>query len=125
MQFVNNSYQQNSRVLYTFVLKRSFGQLWDISHKNVIFLTTFEFENKYQVSHYLNYNISKMTRYSVQPRDWLFVKGYGLLWFAKNMGKNVSKSLSSKYSQKLLDHSKQFATNVFKTYSKKAIQKTA
>ena len=41
------------------------------------------------------------------------------------MGKNVSKSLSSKYSQKLLDHSKQFATNVFKTYSKKAIQKTA
>ena len=41
------------------------------------------------------------------------------------MGKNVSKSLSSKYSQKLLDHSKQSATNVFKTASKKAIQKTA
>ena len=41
---VNNSYQQNSRVLYTFVPKKSFGQLWDISHKNVIFLTTFDSE---------------------------------------------------------------------------------
>ena len=31
---VNNSYQQNSRVLYTFVLNKSFGQLLDISPKN-------------------------------------------------------------------------------------------
>ena len=29
--FVNNSYQQNSRVLYTFVPNKSFGQLLDIS----------------------------------------------------------------------------------------------
>ena len=28
---VNNSYQQNSRVLYIFVANKSFGQLWDIS----------------------------------------------------------------------------------------------
>ena len=28
-----------------------------------------------------------MTRYSVQPRKRIFVKGYGLLSFAKNMGK--------------------------------------
>ena len=28
---VNNSYQQNSRVLYTFVRNKSFGQLLDIS----------------------------------------------------------------------------------------------
>ena len=27
---VNNSYQQNSRVLYTFVSNKSFSQLWDI-----------------------------------------------------------------------------------------------
>ena len=32
-------------------------------------------------------NISNMTRYSVQPR--IFVKGYGFLSFAKNMGKNI------------------------------------
>ena len=49
-------------------------------------------------------------RYSVQPRDRIFVKGYGLLSFTKNIGKhidkNITKNLSSKYSQKLLDHTK-------------------
>ena len=43
-----------------------------------------------------------MIRYSVQPRDRIFVKGYGFLSFAKNMGKiirrNTSKNLSGKYS---------------------------
>ena len=33
---VNNSYQQNWRVLYRFVPNKSFGQLLDISHKNFI-----------------------------------------------------------------------------------------
>ena len=28
-----------------------------------------------------------MTRYSVQPRDRIFVKGYEFFSFAKNMGK--------------------------------------
>ena len=37
---VNNDYQQDSRVLYTFVPNKSFGQLLDISPKNVIFLKT-------------------------------------------------------------------------------------
>ena len=37
---------------------------------------------------------------------------------------NISKSLSGKYSQKLLDHAKQSATDVFKTASKRPIQKT-
>ena len=37
-----------------------------------------------------------MTRYSVQPRDQIFVKGYGFLSFAKNIDKNISKNLSSK-----------------------------
>ena len=39
---VNNSYQQNSRVLHTFVPRKSFGQLLDISPKNFIFLITFD-----------------------------------------------------------------------------------
>ena len=71
-----------------------------------------------------------MTRYSVQPRDylWIFVKGYWFLSFAKNMckniGKNISKNLSSKYSQKRIDHAKQSATDVFETASKRVIQKT-
>ena len=69
-----------------------------------------------------------MTRYSVQPRDQIFVKGYGFLSFAKNMGKNIgkniSKNLSGKYSQKLLDHAKRSATDAFKTSFKSIIQKT-
>ena len=28
-------------------------------------------------------------RYSVQPRHRIFVKGYGFLSFAKNVGKNI------------------------------------
>ena len=33
-------------------------------------------------------------RYAVWPRDWIFVKGYGFISFAKNMGKNVYKNIS-------------------------------
>ena len=70
-----------------------------------------------------------MTHYSVHPRDRIFLKDYGFLSFAKNMGrnigKNMSKSLRSKYSQKLLDHVKQSATDALKTASKRAIIKKA
>ena len=70
-----------------------------------------------------------MTRYSFQPRDLLFVKGYGFLSFAKYMskknGKNISTNLNGKYSQKPLDHAKQPATDALKTSSKSVMQKTA
>ena len=39
---VNNSYQKNSRVLYTFVPNKLFGQLLDISPENFIFSKTFD-----------------------------------------------------------------------------------
>ena len=39
---VNNRYQQNSRVLYTFVPNKSFGQLLNISPENFIFLKSFD-----------------------------------------------------------------------------------
>ena len=38
-------------------------------------------------------------RYSVEPRDRRYLKGYGFLSFAKNIGKNTS----NKYNQKLVD----------------------
>ena len=38
---VNNDYQQNSRVLYTFFPNKSFGSLLEISPTNHIFLRTF------------------------------------------------------------------------------------
>ena len=34
-----------------------------------------------------------MTWYLVQPRDRIFIKGYGFLSFDKNMGKNVGKNI--------------------------------
>ena len=44
-----------------------------------------------------------MMRFSIQPTDRIFVKGYWFLSFVKNManniGKNISKKLSGKYSQ--------------------------
>ena len=43
----------------------------------------------------------------------------------KYIDRNTSKSLNSKYSQKLLDHAKQSARDAFKTSSKRVIQKSA
>ena len=60
---VNNDYQQNSRVLYTFLPNKSFGQLLDISLKNFILLKYF--------FHTLKYGLPIC--YSVQPRDEIFV----------------------------------------------------
>ena len=60
-------------------------------------------------------------RYSIEPRDGIYVKGYGFLSFAKNTGKN----LSNKYSQKLIDTAKKSTTDAIKTASKRALQKTA
>ena len=60
-------------------------------------------------------------RYSIEPRDKIYVKGYGFLSFGKNMGK----SLSNKYFQKLLDSAKKSTTDAIKTASKRAIQKRA
>ena len=44
---VNNDYQQDTRVLYTFVPNKSFGQLLDISPKKFIFSKTFDSEFSY------------------------------------------------------------------------------
>ena len=65
-----------------------------------------------------------MMRYWIQPGDWIFVKGYEFLSFTKNMSlDNISKNLSSKYSQKLLGHAKQSAMDALKTASKKQFKK--
>ena len=59
--------------------------------------------------------------YSTEPRDRIYVKGYGFLSFAKSMGKY----LSNKNGQKLLDSSKKSTTDAIKIASKRAIQKKA
>ena len=56
-------------------------------------------------------------RYSLEPRDRVYVKGYGFMSFARSM--------SNKYGKKLVDTAKKSATDTTKTSSKRAIQKTA
>ena len=46
-------------------------------------------------------------RYSIKPVNRIYVKEYGFLSFAKNMGKK----LSNKYGQKLLDSAKKCTTD--------------
>ena len=56
-------------------------------------------------------------KYSLKPRDRIYVKGYGFMSFARSM--------SNKYGKKLVDTAKKSATDAIKTASKRAIQKTA
>ena len=56
-------------------------------------------------------------RYSVEPRDRVYVKGYGFMSFARSM--------SNKYGKKLVDTAKKSTTEAIKTASKRTIQKTA
>ena len=60
-------------------------------------------------------------RYSFEAIDRIYVKGCDFSSFAKNVGKD----LSDKYGQKLLNSAKKSTTDVIKTASKRAIQKTA
>ena len=66
-------------------------------------------------------------RYSIEPRDRIYVKGYEFLSFAKNMGTHatkVAKNLSNKYNQKVIDSAEISITDAIKTASQRAIQKT-
>ena len=65
--------------------------------------------------------------FSIEPRERRYVKGYGLLSFARNLRTNsikVAKNLNNKYGQKLADSAKKSATDAFKIARKRAIQKT-
>ena len=132
--------------MYIFVPNKSFGQLY-ISHKNHIFLKTFdsgfsyievsftdqnskplEIEDKINTILVLNYSIIYKKWHTIQSKK-IFVKGYEFLCFTKKKGKNIEKKISKswnrKYNQKLPDNAKQSATGAFKTSSRKVIQKTA
>ena len=93
---INNDYQQDSRVLYTFVPNKLFGSLLETSPANHIFLKPFnseydeiiawftdqnskplEIEDRINLTMVIKINIIKM-RYSLEPRDictsiWIYV----------------------------------------------------
>ena len=56
-------------------------------------------------------------RYSIEPRNRIYVKGYGFMSFARSM--------SNKHGKKLVDTAKKSTTDAIKTASKRAIQKNA
>ena len=61
----------------------------------------------------------------IGPRERRYVKGYGFLSFARNLGAHatkVAKNVNNNYGQKLADSAKKSA---FKIASKRAIQETA
>ena len=135
---VNNHYQQDSRVLYTFVRNKPFGSLLETSPKNHILLKTFnsefqaieirftdqkcqplEIEDRIYLTLVINNTIVIKMRYSIEPKDRIYVKRYGFLSFTENMGK----ILSNKYGQKVLDSTEKYNTGTIKTASKRAILK--
>ena len=56
-------------------------------------------------------------RYSIEPIERRYVKGYRFSYFARN--------LNNKYGKKGADSAKKSAADAFKIASKRAIQKTA
>ena len=64
--------------------------------------------------------------YSIEPRDKIYLKSYGFLLFAENIGKNaakVVKKISNNYSQKLLHSAEKSIIDAIKTASKKQFKK--
>ena len=59
--------------------------------------------------------------YSIETRERRYVNRYGFLSFDKSIGKN----LSNKYGQKLVDSSKNSATDALKTAGKKGNSKNS
>ena len=56
----------------------------------------------------------------------IYVKGYGFLSFAKNIGTHaikVAKSMSNKYNQKLFDGAKKSITDAIKMLQKEQFKK--
>ena len=54
-------------------------------------------------------------RYSIEPRDRVYVKGYGFMSFARSM--------INKYGKKLVDTAKKFAIDAIKTASEREYKK--
>ena len=112
---VNNDNQHDSRVLYTFIPNKHFGQYFT---KKIIYLTTFnsevsfikgwltdqnskllEVEENINLTLVITFQAECKMRYSVEPRDQILVKGYEFLSLAKNTGKNMGKNISKKNSK--------------------------
>ena len=73
---VNNDYQQDSRILYTFVPNKPFGSLFKISPTNHIFLKTFNSEFQ-EVKIWFKDQTSKSLEVEDKINLTLIIKQYG------------------------------------------------
>ena len=67
-------------------------------------------------------------RYSIEPRERIYVKDYGFLSFGRYVGTyatKIAKNVNYKYCQKFVDSAKKSSTDAFKIASKRATQKAA
>ena len=117
---VNNSYQQHSRVLFTFVPTKRYGQLISISPHSLVFLKTmntefseievwFTDQNNNALEIEDNVNISLL---SLEPHYRRYVQGQGFMYFARNIGNKYGK----KIFDKSLDVGKSMKKNMVKEY---------
>ena len=102
---VNNDYQQDSRILFTFVQNKSFDILLEVSPTNHVFLKTFNFkfqevkiwftnqtskpleiEDKINITLIIKQSgLSIKMRYSIEPKGRRYVKAYGFVSFSKKV----------------------------------------
>ena len=126
---VKNDYQHASKVLFTFVPNKKFGQLLNISPHVFTMMNTINTESSSvevqftdQSSEALeiedNVNLTLISdkknikiRYSTKPKDRKYVKGY--VFFG------------NKYGKKLMDTATKTGINAAKTASKGVVKKTA
>ena len=133
---VNNDYQQDSRILYTFVRNKTLSSLLQISPTNHVFLKTFisEFQEvkiwftdqtskPLELEDKIKYNFNNITfikmRYSMEPRERRYEKGYGFMSFASLL------HFSDKYSKFLMDKGIDVSKTFAKTVGKKILKETA
>ena len=144
----DNIHQQNSRVLYTFIPNKQFGQLLDISPKKIIFSKTFNSELSYigmwfadqnsnpldideriNVTFLINCSIKYKTyiTYTVQLTQEIeyLAMDMGVCLLLEIWVKIWVKNLSSKYIQKHLGHAKPSPTDALTTASKIVIENKA
>ena len=101
---VNNNYQQNSK---KWIHKKSSGQLLDTCPKYFILLKTFDSEFSYIEVWFTDQNSKPIAMEDM----------------GKNVGKYITKNISSKYCQKSLDYGKQSGTDALKMLQKEQFKK--
>ena len=112
----NNSYQQASKVLFTFVPNKQFGLLINISSHSLTMLDTTNAEFSFIEVCFTDQNsdtnywsdIIKI-RNSTEPKFRKYIKGYSFLSFARKFGDTATKA----------------GIDAAKTASKRVVQKTA